>query len=105
MQALCGSLAVRSAGLAQLLSSSQEVLSATTWSARVRIPPRIADGPARVEVRAAGWRRRVAESAMAFRYFQPVGFGASGGNVRLATRRVVELRWGSALLGARPEFG
>jgi len=61
-----------------------EVLSATTWSARVRIPPRIADGPARVEVRAAGWRRRVAESATAFRYFQPVGFGASGGNVRLS---------------------
>lgn len=61
-----------------------EVLSATCWGARVRLPPVPRPGPASVEVRAARWRQRVAVAEAGFRYYESIGFGPHGKNIQLA---------------------
>jgi len=61
-----------------------EVLSATCWGARIRLPPCAVKGHVRVEVRAARWRQRVAVAEAGFQYYEPIGFGPHGKNIQLA---------------------
>ncbi|CAE8614680.1 unnamed protein product, partial [Polarella glacialis] len=61
-----------------------EILSASSWRAWVRLPPRRRAGPARVEVRTDGWQQRLAGSVDVLQYFEPVCFGPKGQNIELS---------------------
>lgn len=61
------------------------IVQASAESLRIRIPPGAAGGPLRVEVRRDGWEQYVMVAEAAFQYFELMGFGACGRNVRLSS--------------------